>query len=49
MHRLVCLLAMLLVLAGFPAITAAKGEKPTTPDKVWSEQMSLMISLEYLF
>ena len=38
-HRLACLLAMLLVLAGFPTITAAEDEKPTAPEKAWSAEL----------
>jgi hypothetical protein len=39
LRRLACLLAMLSVLAGFPAITAAEGEKPLAPEKPWSAEL----------
>ncbi|MCX5827579.1 MAG: hypothetical protein NTV58_06210 [Deltaproteobacteria bacterium] len=36
---LACLLAMLLVFAGSPAITAAEGEKAPAPEKPWSAEL----------
>ena len=34
-----CLLAMLLMLAGFPIIAAAEDEKPPASDKPWSAEL----------
>jgi len=38
-HRLACLLIVLLVTAGFPAITVATDQKQFTPEKPWSAEL----------
>ena len=40
-HRPASLLVVLLVLAGFPAIAAAEGEKPAAPENTWSVELYL--------